>query len=310
MSGISDIKIGYLEILDHLVVEIGRAGNKQSESGACPDGVDTVIMGSWAALTHALCEGDIQGAFIPLPEAMSLFSNGLDIKILLLDCRPGTFVVANRAAGVARLSDFKGKSVLLPGILSVYYLLFHRLMGSAGLRTGIENQATCDVFIEVVPSFMIPEMISCDIDGDIAGCMVEEPFASRIIYEGYGKKICHSRSLWPDHPHTALVMHDHVIDNHRSSVLEFVRWIAESNSAVYRQSPDLKFYLENMPDQKRSMMEKISTSAFSSKPFSLVPDIHLLEIINDFMVKEMGLLNSIIRMDDFVDIQFAVEAGA
>ncbi len=334
MFGMSDFSIGYLKILDHLL--IGSVGEKSTlpSSERLHHDVETVALNSWAGMKEAFCEGHIQGGFLPLPEAMSLFNSGLDIKILLFDCCPGTMVVSNKAAGIVKLNDFKGKTVLISNLLSVHYLLFYKLMRSAGLSTGIEhnaqtynfieNNAPPDVFIEIVPPFMIPEMISCDINGDIGGCMVEEPFASRIIYEGYGKKVCSSGMLWPDHPHTALVMRDEMIQNDRPSVFALVRQIVESNQSIYRNSPDLHIFLKKVfgsEDQKifdmenqsmsdREMIEKTCLSSLPVKPFSLMPDINFLEIINDFMVNEMGLLNSIIHMNDFVDLQFALEAEA
>lgn len=304
------IRIGYLKILDHLLMGFAVENTSGLSLERTHHDVETVVFNSWSAMKEALCNRHIHGGFIPLPEAMELFNSGLDIKILLFDCRPGTTIVSNRAADVAKLSDFKGKTVLLSSLLSVHHLLFYRLMDSAGLRAGIENDSPADVFIEIVPPFMIPEMISCDLEGDIGGCIVEEPFASRIIHEGYGKKVCLSRMLWPDHPHTALVMHDKVIQDSPSSVSNLVQQMVLANQSVYRESSDLYLFSEKIFGRKNRIMEKVCMTHLQAEPLTLMPDIKLLEIINDFMVTEMGMLNTVIHMDEFVDLQFALEAGA
>ncbi len=310
LLGAPTVRIGYLNILDHLItVSVGENANG-SPLERQPCDVQTIELNNWVAMKNALCDGCIHGGFLPLPEAMSLFSSGLAIKIVLLDCRPGTLFLSNNSAGIKKINDFRGKTVLISSLLSVYNILLYRLMNSAGLTTGFQGRGLADVYIEIVPPFMIPEMIRCDIDGDIAGCMVEEPFASTLIHEGYGKKVCLSKKLWQDHPHTALVIRQEVINNNRLAVSSLVRCLVESNRYVYNGSPDLGHLLEKFFGKKDQIIKELSLSSLQKQPLSLIPDIKFLEIINDFMVREMGLLDAITDMSALVDLQFVLETGA
>ncbi|MBF0200273.1 MAG: ABC transporter substrate-binding protein [Desulfamplus sp.] len=288
----ADIKIGYLKILDHLMMGLGCVSghNHPFSMETWPRGIEAVPFNSWTGMENAIYDGSIHGGFLPLPQAMEMFISGFSIKLILFDSRPGTMVVSNKASGTVRPLDFKGKTVLISSLLSVYHLLVYRFMGLAGLKTGIENRGPADVFIEVAPPFMIPEMLGCDLDGDIGGCMVEEPFASRIIRGGYGNKMCLSSMLWPDHPHTALIMGDDVIKNNVSLIKELVAWLVVSSRIMFKNSPGLK----------RGRQKEIS----------LRPDMKILGTINDLMVTEMGMLETRIPMDEFVDLQFALDAGA
>jgi len=304
------IRLGHLRILDHLMIGLASEESSGALLKQTPSLMSAVPMGSWQKLRQSFCDGDLHGAFLPLPEAMHLFDSGMDIKIILLDGRPCAPVVASSSAKVDTLSDLKGKTVLLSNYLSVHHLLLYRLMASTGLRAGTETDPHADVHIEIVPPSMVAEMFLHDDSGEIGGSFIEEPYGSLLIGKGLGKIICPSSRLWPDHPGSVLVVHDYVISDHRPYLMEIVNLLVASNSFAYRSSDELhRFSLEKFFDQDSQVVDQILSNFLPERPRSLVPEIHYIEIINQFMVKEMGIMKNIIDIDDLVDRSFALEAG-
>lgn len=310
MGKLHSIKIGHLRILDHLM--LGFAGDASSAAllKHTSHPMTAVPMGSWNQIKQAFCEGELHGAFIPAPEAMVLFDSGMDIKILLFDIRPGAYLISNRSGDADKLVNFKGKTILISDYLSVYHLMLYRLMASAGLEAGLENSGNADVYIEMVPPFILPEMLIHDHSEDIGGCFIEEPFGSLSIESGWGRLICHSSNLWPDHPSSVLVFHDYVINDYRNHLMDVIHLMVASSRFIYSGSNDLSRLSHSFFDQKTGGIEQMFASFLPKNPVSLMPDIQSLEIINRFMVKDMGIMERLINIGNLVDTSFALEAGA
>ncbi len=310
MRRLSSITIGHLKILDHLMLGFAYNSSAQEHLHQKADRVAAIAMGSWSQVKKAFCDGDLHGAFIPLPEALSLFDSGMDIKVLVYDCRPGICLVANPFANIARLRDFKGKTVLLSNYLSVHHILFYRLMASAGLKVGLEADTNTDVYIEIAPPLIISEMLKYDHAGDIAGCFIEEPFGSVVVKECKAKIVLPSFELWTAHPGSVLVLHDYVIKDYRHNVMELINLMAASSRFIFKGSDKLHSLAQNFFDQDADIIEKMFAASLPEKALSIMPDINAFQVINRFMAQDMGIMNNIIDVENLVDRSFALEAGA
>ncbi|MBF0572887.1 MAG: ABC transporter substrate-binding protein [Desulfamplus sp.] len=274
-----------------------------------------VSFGSWSQIKEAFCNGDLHGAFLPLPEAMALFDSGMEIKLVLFDSRPGAYIIGNKSAGINKLTDLKGKTVLISNYLSVHNLLFYQLMTSARLKAGLENDSDPDVYIEIVPPFIVPEMLNNDESNEIGGVFIEEPFGSMVIKNNWGKVILPSSRIWTSHPGSVLIIHDYVIKDYRRHLMDIIHLMVASSHFIYKDSEDLyrlsrEFFDKFRRFQDREILEFMFSSFLPNEPNSLMPDIKSLEVINRFMVNDMGIMKNIIYMDNFVDRSFALEAGA
>ncbi|MBF0411430.1 MAG: ABC transporter substrate-binding protein [Desulfamplus sp.] len=303
------LRIGHLRILDHLM--LGFAYNGFGEDlfkQTTRHLITPVHMGSWSQIKKAFCDGDLHGAFIPLPEVVHLFDSGIKLKVLVYDCRPGACLVSNGYANIENIRDFKGKTVLISHYMSIHHLLFYRLMASVGLKAGLENDSHTDVYIEVVPPFIAPEMLKYDHAGYIGGCFIEEPFGSMVINDCRGKIMLSSSQLWTDHPGSVLVLHDYVIDDYRSHVMDFIHLMVASSKFIFRGSNYLHRLSQHFFNQDHHVIEKMFSTFIPKKAASIMPDIKSLESINQFMVKDMGIMKNIINMNELVDTSFALEA--
>ncbi len=330
MGKLSALRIGHLKIVDHLILGFAYDGSGQALLKHTGHLMEAVPMGSWGQIKKAFCDGDLHGAFIPLPEAIALFESGMELKVLLYDCRCGASLIGNSLTNIEKLRDFKGKRVLISNYLSVHHLLFYRLMASVGLRAGLENSSHTDVYIEIVPPFIVPEMLRYDNAGEIAGCFIEDPFGSMVITDGLGKLLLSSLQLWSNHPCSVLVFHDYVIKDYRRHLMDIIHLIVATSHFICKNSYDLNrlscnFFdkdikLQKSQSENTSLKDRVLNNKFLSdfiflsflpnRANSLMPDIKSIETINRFMVKEMGIIKNLINVGELVDISFALEAGA
>ncbi len=101
------IRIGHLKIVGHLILGITSLCIKNDTERLSAGTLETFAMNSWEQLTDSLVSGETNGAFMPAPLAMDLFSKGVDIKILMFTHRSGSLIVKKAGSDIRKISDFK-----------------------------------------------------------------------------------------------------------------------------------------------------------------------------------------------------------
>ncbi len=294
-----------------LAIERSDGGSCHAERLTPSPQVVTVRYNSWSAIGDALCAGRMDGGFLPIPEAISLYRSGLDIRMVLFDSRLGAMVIANRSAGVKKMVDFKGKSLLISSRRSVLSLLFGRLMNRAGLSLCVGTGpafSECNaesVFMEEAPPAMMQEMIRCDADGDIGGCVVEEPYASKILQQGYGVRLCHTGMMWSAHPHSALVIHQKCIDTHFDDLMIWIEGVYLWHQKIYRNSPHLGQFSRCYFNTADEGLEQACLEALPERPHALVPDKERVKIIWDAMAEREDVEHQKSAFDELIDDRFS-----
>lgn len=300
-------KIAHLKITDHLVLGVtqdkivkGVEDFKYLDLACKP-------MLSWQQVAGALKDGSVDAACILAPTAMDLYKAGLKGKLILFTHRSGSVLIKNKKANIKTINDFKGKVVIIPYQLSVHNMLLHKLCSEAGIEPG----AGKDVQLEVMAPSQMVEALQYDEDGEIAGFIVAEPFASQSVAEGYGEEFSLSKDIWPEHPCCAFVVRDEMIENHPDAVYELTESLVKSGrfidtSATTAARVGAEFLGQKTEVIKRVLMEppdRITTA-------NLFPKIADLAIIQDYMHDKMGIMQDKIDLEAFVDPRFAEAAKA
>lgn len=300
------VRIGHLKIVDHLILGITGQKLKNNELDLTLSNLEPVAMNSWDQVCDGLTSNDINGAFITVPLAMDLFAKGLDIRILMLTHRSGSVIVKNKIAGKNGLSDFKGKTVLVPSELSIQNMLLHRLLSTAGLTCGSYNDITNDVVTEVANPFLMAEMLMNDQDADIAGFAVAEPFGSDAVHMGIATKVCTSKSLWKDHPCCAFVLNSSVIEQYPESVRELVSIFAQTGQILETSKNEpLLSMAQHFLGQKEKVIHHILTeTGVRFDPSLLVPDVQALNMIQNYIADKMSIIKHKIDINLLVDNTF------
>ncbi len=305
-----NIRIGHLKIVDHFILGLISSRQAKNDLSFSNLYLENIPMNSWNQVCDALNEGSVDGAFITIPAAMDLFASGLDIRLLMFTHRSGSILVRNNAVEIKTLSDFKGKTVLVPYDLSIQNMFFHQMLTSAGLSYGSSDAEDADVLKEIANPFIMPEMIATDHEADIGGYFVAEPFGSQAIDDGLASEICTSGSLWQDHPCCAFVLNNKTISESARAVEELVLEFFNTAQMIEKNKDDaLVESARIFLDQNENVIRHVLVnSEISFDPLKLTPDIPALNIIQDYMVDTMGVMKNKIDIDDFVLNDYALKA--
>ena len=305
------IRVGHLQITDHLILGVSADKIKKGEEVLETCTLEPVLMHGWNQVADALSNESIEGAFILAPTAMDLFKSGVAIKLILFTHRSGSILVKNKAAGINKMEDFKGKIVLIPYQLSVHTMLFHKLLAEMGLKPGTTKDPDADVFLEVMAPSMMPDAIQYDEDGEIGGFIVAEPIGSQVIAGGYGEMVCLSKELWPEHPCCVFVVRNDIIEKHPAAIQEITNSLVNAGIFIDENPEEAAIigagFLNQDEDVIRSVLsdpvDRITTSR-------LYPSVNDLNVMQNYMLNDMKIMTSTIDMDQFVETRFAEAANA
>ncbi len=303
------ICIGHLRIIDHLILGSTNLKLKNNELSISCSNLEIKSMNSWDQVIDGLREQSINGAFLPAPIAMDLFASGLDIRILMFVHRSGSVIVKNKNLNIKEITDFKGKTVLVPSELSIQNMLLHRLLSSANLKLGSHNDTSADVAWETVNPFLMDEMLKSDQDNDIAGFAVAEPFGTKAVLDKIAGRVCTSHSLWQNHPCCVFVLNTSFIKDNLTAVQEIVSLFTHTGQSLEKSSRQENINLaQEFLDQKKEVIEHIFLNTdISFSPSLLVPDIEILNIIQNYMKDVMGVLKNRIDMNRLVDSSYILD---
>ena len=301
------IKIGHLNITDHLILGITKYKIQKNAETFQHSTIEPISMTGWDYIGDALKKGEINGAFMLAPYAMELFHSGEKIKLVLIGHKNGSVIIKNKKLNIQKVEDFKGKTVLIPFHLSIHMMLFDKMLKDKGLETGPGK----DVVFEVAAPPQIPEYMAMDEDGDIGGFIVAEPFGSQVIKQGYGEEFALSKDLWPDHPCCVLVLKDEIINKYPEAVQELCNSLVKSGLLI-NQKPDVASKIGAVfLNQDIDIIEKVLTQPKDRlKTTELLPILKDLDRIQTYLTEKKSAMSGKIDIEKFIDMRFAKTAGA
>ena len=297
------LRVGYLPVVDHLILGMTK------EKPLTKVDVELHKKFGWNEMSDALKEGEIDVGFILAPLAMDLFYSEKNVKLLLLSHRDGSIIVANKAANVKTLADFKGKTVLIPFQSSMHHILLHKRFVEEGISVGIGK----DVMTEVVAPGQIPMMIQYDADGMIAGYIVAEPFGTQVVNDGLGDVINLSKDIMADHPCCAVVARAEVVEKYPDAVQEFISSLVESGKNVYADLEGTIKTATTFLDQPEPVIRAILADSNRRVSYdALMPKAEEFEFMQNYLIDVVSLpaISGKIDIGAFLDLRFAEVAGA
>jgi len=302
------LKVGFLPIIDHLILGITKFKVDNKLEPETPN-IELVQKFGWNEIGAALFAGEIDMAFMLAPYAMDLFHAKPNIKLLLLSHRDGSVIVTNKKANISTIQDFKGKTVLIPYQASMHHVMFHKLMESEGMTMGIGN----DVVTEVVAPGQIPMMIEYDVEGQIAGYIVAEPFGTVVVNAGHGEILKLSKEIQPNHPCCAVVVRDEIIQQEPETVQALITSFVRSGLSV-KNTRDVVVkiatpFLNQSEEVIRKVLEDPNERVSTDR---LLPSLEELDAAQKYLVETVSTpaISGLIDMEKFVDLSFAKAAGA
>ncbi|MBF0162397.1 MAG: ABC transporter substrate-binding protein [Magnetococcales bacterium] len=204
-----NLTIGYIPILDHLLLGAAHAREQQALTGIT---IDPRLFKSWSSLAGALEAGVIDGAFLLSNLGMELFSRQVPVRALLVGHRNGSGLVVRADSSIAKPEDFAGKTVAIPSRVSTHAALLDHYLRRGGLSLAALQ------IREIAPPLMVEAMMRGSIDAFI----VAEPFCAKAEEEKVGKMLVFSKDILPRHICCILVMRADVLAAHPEGMQSWV----------------------------------------------------------------------------------------
>ncbi len=301
------LKIGYLNIADHLILGVTERKVLKKEEVFKYLHLETVPFIDWQTLSVAFSREEINAAFMLAPLAMDHFRKGEDIRLVLLGHRNGSVLITNKAAKIKKMEDLKGKDILIPYHLSTQNILLHKLLSDSALDVGIGK----DVEVQTVPPSKMPTYVEIDTQGDIGGFLVAEPFGTNVIEAGLGDEFELSKNIWPGHPCCVLVVKTDIIRYFPNAIQELTNSLVKSGRFIKDNTEEASRIGVFFLNQDINVVRKILTApADRITTDHLMPSRKDFEEIQNYIVNVTGNIYEKIDLDKFIYTGFAHEAGA
>ncbi|HPG38060.1 MAG TPA: chemotaxis protein CheW [bacterium] len=313
-SGKVVLKIGHIQITDHLVLGILKHLIKSGELQPQTFELETRCLSSWNPVADSLEKGELDGACVLAPIAMDLFSYGVPIKLILFAHRNGSIFVRNKKGGQyvePYQAFFRNKSFLLPHLMSIHHILAHMFFTGIGLNPGYAGEAGVDVSFEVVPPVKMPEILASN--EKACGYLVAEPLGTKAIASGIAELQFISSEIWDNHPCCVVTVQKDLTEQYPQVIQEFTKMLVYAGKFI-AQKPGLAAEIgvgfldpNGALGLKTALIKNVLTEPKGIKTENLYPSIEELDRIQRYMHDNMGLGN-IIDLEEFVDLRFANEA--
>jgi len=301
------LKIGHLQITDHLILGITKYKLDKNKENLNHCTIKTIAMTDWNSIGEALVKGQIDIAFILAPYAMELFHSGQKIKLILFSHKSGSIIVTNKRAHIEKIADFKGKTILIPYHQSVHHMLIDQLLKKNGLTTGVDK----DVIFEVTAPAQIPQYIEWDEAGDIGGYIVAEPFGTQVVKAGLGIEFALSKDIWPKHPCCVVVVREEVLVKNSDAVQELVKSLVHSGKVVHGNVEAAAKIGAHFLNQKYEVIHAVLTSPPDRiETNELLPVLEDLDKMQVYLTEKISAMSGKVDLEKFVDLSFGKEAGA
>jgi len=245
------VRIGYMPVVANLAAPLVDYVTK----GDNPY-FEALKFSSFSEMGEAFRSGHIQAAFIIAPLAIVLFEQGVPLKVVYIGNRHESTLVMRAGVKCESPSDIAGKTIAVPLRYSGHFLAIKRYLREHYLDPSAVN------IVEVPPPEMPVALASSEIDGYFVG----EPFGSKALANGTGKRFLDVESVWPKFICNVLIVREELIRTHPQWVRQLVATAARSGvwagghvdeaikivSNYWGQDPgDIQYAFSHPPDRFR-----------------------------------------------------------
>ena len=195
------ILMGYMPVISNLAAPLADYATRNGDVR-----LEALKFGSFAEMAEAFRSNHIQAAFIIAPLALTLYQQGVPLRIVYIGNRHESTLVKRKGLAAQTLLDMAGKTVAVPIRFSGHLLAIKRY-----LREHSADPESIRL-VEVPP----PDMPVALAAGGVDGYFVGEPFASKAIESGIGEKMLDVESIWPGFICNLVIVRTETIESHRN----------------------------------------------------------------------------------------------
>jgi NitT/TauT family transport system substrate-binding protein len=201
------LRMGYMPVITNLAAPLIDHASRRSDLQ-----FEAIKFPSFAEMAEAFRAGHIEVAYIIAPLALALHQQGVPLKIVYIGNRHESTLVVKNESSIRNMRDLVGKKVAVPIRFSGHLLALRRYFRDAGFGDSAVQ------LVEIPP----PDMPAALSTGGIDGYFVGEPFASRSIQDGVGRRLMDVESIWPGFICNLMVVSEDLIRSHPERVRRLV----------------------------------------------------------------------------------------
>lgn len=286
------LTIGYLPILDHLILGVAARFNHQLA-------LTTEQFPNLDTLSDALEAGTLHGAFILFPMALELYRRSPDWQVVLLGHREGQTLTVR--PGIETANDFKNQTVHVPHRFSTHYILLAQFLTTHGLS--IDTDVKFEFGYHDIHQ-AIDELTARDVRAFLSA----EPIGTAARRQSWGTTLSLSRDIYAHHIDCVLVMRKDYITEHLAVVQSFIDELVKAGmftNAYPRQATEIGEKFLGWP--RKLLLEALTHSDGHILYWDLVPRLEDFEMLQDEGVR-FGLWPEAITLTDFIRPEFAYPA--
>ncbi len=240
------VMMGYMPVIANLSAPLVAAASKGQDVQ-----FEAMKFASFAEMGEAFRAGHIQVAFIIAPLAIAMYHQGVPLKVVYIGNRHESTLVVRPDVSGQTLGDLRDRSIAVPIRYSGHYLAIKRYLRQHG-------QSQQGVRIVEIPP---PDMPAALATGGIDGYFVGEPFASKALHAGIGRRFLDVEDIWPGFICNLMIVREDLIREHPQWVQTLVSGAARTGfwaqdhvedvirvvSEYWGQSPDVTRYAFSHP---------------------------------------------------------------
>ena len=216
------LTIGYIPILDHLILPVSHARENASLQGV---DIKPRLFKFWRSVAGALDAGVIDGAFLLSNLAMNLFNRGAPVQSILVGHRHGSGITVRVDSKIKGPQDLAGKNIAVPAKISTHTALLDAYLRSGGLSLDSVS------IREVAPSHMVLAMER----GSIEAFIVAEPFCAKAEQTGVGRTLLFSKEILANHICCVLVLRNDVLASNPAGIQTWVNSLVRAGQWIDRK---------------------------------------------------------------------------
>ncbi|RAY14335.1 sulfonate ABC transporter substrate-binding protein [Actinomadura craniellae] len=302
-----EVKLGFFPNITHATALVGVQQGIFAKNLGPGVKLTTASFNAGPAAVEALFAKGVDATFIGPNPAINAWakSKGQAIKIISGAASGGVSLIVKPE--ITSVEDLRGKKIATPQLGNTQDVAVRYYLKSKGLTANKDGSG--DVKI-------VPQENSQTIDtfkqGAIDGAWVPEPFASRLILEGKGKRLINEKDLWPGGKFviTHLIVSTEFAKKNPGLVKKLVQGTVEATDFINNDQAAAK---KAVNDQLAKLSgkpidEKILDAAFKEITFTTDPvassltagaqhaqEIGLLEPVDLKGIYDLTILNDILK---------------
>jgi NitT/TauT family transport system substrate-binding protein len=231
------VRLGYFPNLTHAAALVGLA-RKTYEQDIAPNKLATTTFNAGPNLISALLSGSIDIGFVGPNPAINgyITSNGSALRIVAGASSGGVLFVVRPDANINSPNDLHGKKIADPQLGGTQDVSLRYYLQQHGLKATDKGGD-----VDIVPTDN-STTITLFKQKQIDGAWVPEPYASRLINEGNGKRFLDERALWPNKQFvtTNIVVRTDFLNKHPDVVQTFLKGEVDTVQYINQNLEDAK----------------------------------------------------------------------